>query len=82
MASQTLDNLNTIEEKVNIPVFRPLIGFDKIEIERLSEKIGAFDIFLSDTSSCDCYFLPSRPRTKSSPEEMNEVELKILGRSG
>ena len=82
VASQTLDNLNTIEEKVNIPVFRPLIGFDKIEIERLSEKIGAFDIFLSDTSSCDCYFLPSRPRTKSSPEEMNEVELKILGRSG
>ncbi|MCL4450297.1 MAG: tRNA 4-thiouridine(8) synthase ThiI [Candidatus Thermoplasmatota archaeon] len=82
VASQTLDNLNTIEEKVNMPVFRPLIGFDKIEIERLSEKIGAFDIFLSDTSSCDCYFLPPRPRTKSSPEEMEEVELKILGRSG
>ncbi len=82
VASQTLDNLNTIEEKINMPIFRPLIGFDKIEIERLSEKIGAFDIFLSDTSSCDCYFLPPRPRTHSSPEEMHEVELKILGRSG
>jgi thiamine biosynthesis protein ThiI len=82
VASQTLDNINTIEEKISIPVFRPLIGFDKIEIENLSEKIGAFNIFLSDTTSCDCYFLPSRPRTKSSLEEMKEVEVKVLGRSG
>lgn len=80
VASQTLDNLNTIEEKVNIPVFRPLIGFDKLEIEKLSEKIGAFDIFLTDTASCDCYFLPPRPRTKSDLEELKKVELKILGR--
>ncbi len=81
VASQTLDNINTIEEKVSIPVFRPLIGFDKIEIERLSEKIGAFDVFLSDTASCDCYFLPPRPRTHSDLEEMKEIELKILGRN-
>lgn len=81
VASQTLDNLNTIEEKISMPVFRPLIGFDKIEIERLSEKIGAYDIFLSDTSSCDCYFLPPRPRTHSNQEEMKEIELKILGRA-
>lgn len=82
VASQTLDNLNTIEEKITMPIFRPLIGFDKIEIEKISEKIGAFDIFLSDTASCDCYFLPPRPRTKSSIEEMKEIEVKILGRSG
>ncbi len=74
VASQTLDNLNTIEEKITIPVFRPLIGFDKIEIERMSEKIGAFDIFLSIPSSCDCYFLPSRPRTRSKIEDLKIIE--------
>ncbi|MEM0128490.1 MAG: tRNA uracil 4-sulfurtransferase ThiI [Thermoplasmatales archaeon] len=81
VASQTLENLNTIEEKTTIPVFRPLIGFDKLEIEQLSEKIGLFDIFLSDTTSCDCYFLPPRPRTRSSIEEFKLIEEKISERS-
>lgn len=80
VASQTLDNLNTIEEKISMPIFRPLIGFDKIEIEKISEKIGAFDIFLSESTSCDCHFLPPRPRTRSNIQEMKEIEVKILGR--
>jgi len=74
VASQTLDNLNTIEEKIQMPIFRPLIGFDKIEIEKISEKIGAFDIFLSVASSCDCYFLPPRPRTRSNIEDLKVIE--------
>ncbi|MGC8644648.1 MAG: tRNA uracil 4-sulfurtransferase ThiI [Thermoplasmata archaeon] len=81
VASQTLENLNTIEEKISVPVFRPLIGFDKLEIEQLSEKIGLFDIFLSDTASCDCYFLPPRPRTRSTLEEFRVVQEKISERS-
>jgi len=81
VASQTIENLNTIEEKISVPVFRPLIGFDKLEIEQLSEKIGLFDIFLSDTTSCDCYFLPPRPRTRSTIEEFRIVQEKISERS-
>lgn len=81
VASQTLDNLCTIEEKINMPIFRPLIGFDKLEIEKISEKIGAFDIFLSESASCDCYFLPPRPRTKSDLNDLKEIEANILGRS-
>ena len=79
VASQTLDNLNTIEEKISMPVFRPLIGFDKIEIEEISQRIGAYDIFLSISSSCDCYFLPPRPRTKSNIEDLKIIENKIEG---
>lgn len=74
VASQTLDNLATIEEKIDIPIFRPLIGFDKIEIEQISERIGAFDIFLSVSSSCDCYFLPPRPRTRSNIDDLKLIE--------
>lgn len=79
VASQTLDNLNTIESDFHFPIFRPLIGFDKEEIERISEKIGAFDIFLSVPSSCDCRFLPSRPKTRSDSSEFLKLKYRISG---
>jgi len=79
VASQTLDNLATIESDFHFPIFRPLIGFDKLEIERISEKIGAFDIFISVASSCDCFFLPPRPKTRSDSSEFLELEAKITG---
>jgi len=79
VASQTLDNLATIESDFHFPIFRPLIGFDKLEIEKISEKIGAFDIFISVASSCDCFFLPPRPKTRSDSSEFLELEAKIIG---
>lgn len=81
VASQTLDNLATIESDFHFPIFRPLIGFDKLEIERISEKIGAFDIFVSIPSSCDCFFLPPRPKTRSDTEEFLKLEIRLTGES-
>ena len=40
VSSQTLSNLVTIDRSVSIPVFRPLLGFDKVEIVKIAEKIG------------------------------------------
>ncbi|MCZ6508240.1 MAG: THUMP domain-containing protein [Acidobacteria bacterium] len=43
VSSQTLDNLAVIEEATSLPVLRPLIGFDKLEIIDLAKRIGTFD---------------------------------------
>lgn len=43
VSSQTMKNLFVTEYNINIPVFRPLIGFDKEEIIELSKKIGTYD---------------------------------------
>ena len=52
VASQTLDNIHIINQVVKIPVLRPLIGFDKIEIEDLARRIGTYDISAREVVEC------------------------------
>lgn len=76
VASQTLQNMNVIERAASVPVIRPLIGFDKVEIVRLAEKIGTFE--LSNMRSPGCAFLTRHPVTKADLEIVLEAE-KALG---
>lgn len=55
VASQTLDNLYFLTTKVSLPVFRPLIGFDKEEIVRVARKLGLVDITLKKVTACTLY---------------------------
>jgi len=77
VASQTLQNMNVIEQAVTVPVIRPLIGFDKVDIVRIAEKIGTYQ--LSNMKSPGCAFLTPRPVTKADLMEVLETEkaLKI-----
>ncbi|WP_417793208.1 tRNA uracil 4-sulfurtransferase ThiI [Terasakiella pusilla] len=75
VSSQTLSNLNTIDQVADVPVLRPLIGFDKEQIisdarmigtDKLSEKIPEY-----------CALNKRRPATKSARKNITEAELSM-----
>ena len=71
VASQTLANMVVISNAAGIPVFRPLITFDKQEIVTLARKIGTFDERPGDLS---CPFVPGVPATTSREDEIRILE--------
>jgi len=75
VASQTLLNLRAISLGIELPVLRPLIGFDKREIVDLARRIGTFEI--STRSQKACPFLPPNPITGGSVDAMRELLAKL-----
>lgn len=75
VSSQTLSNLRAIEGASNLPVLRPLIGFDKEEIIARSRRIGTYE--LSARVREYCSVAPGRPVTASSPEAAAEQEAAV-----
>lgn len=63
VASQTLDNITATNDVARIPVFRPLIGTDKIEIIDRARQIGTYDISAQTVPDCCTLFMPRRPET-------------------
>ena len=64
VASQTIQSLAVTDEAAAVPVFRPLIGMDKIEVTNLAMKIGTYDTSILPYDDCCTLFTPKRPRTK------------------
>ncbi len=60
-ATQTLPNLGATSTGIKLPILRPLLGLDKLEIERLSKKLG---IWHEVHAGC-CYATPRHPRTRA-----------------
>ncbi len=63
VASQTLDNIRCTDAAVELPVFRPLIGTDKLEIIAEAERLGSFEISSQDAPDCCTLFMPRAPET-------------------
>ncbi|MBN1682378.1 tRNA 4-thiouridine(8) synthase ThiI [Candidatus Bathyarchaeota archaeon] len=80
VASQTLDNLNVLNAAVKIPVFRPLIGLDKVEIEEYARQINTYNITAKKIEGCK--ITPSSAATTSKLEKIEaleeELDLKTL----
>ncbi len=74
VASQTMEALGCTEAVTRLPVLRPLIGFDKEEIVRLSRKIGTFELSTLPYEDCCTVFTPRHPRTKPRVEAVEEAE--------
>ena len=74
VASQTLENIKVIEEVVDLPVFRPLIGQDKQEIIDQAKEIGTFKISIIPHQDCCSRFLPKHPATKARLDEVKKAE--------
>jgi thiamine biosynthesis protein ThiI len=74
VASQTLDNLTTIQEAATLPVLRPLIGMDKSEISYQAERIGTFPISVIPDQDCCQLFIPRHPSTSVSLERAKRIE--------
>lgn len=73
VASQTMQSLASTDEVCTMPVYRPLIGFDKQEIVELSKKIGTFETSILPYEDCCTIFVAKHPVTKPS--------LKVIRRS-
>lgn len=73
VASQTLENIMAVNEVVDIPVFRPLIGSDKQEIIARAQQIGTYDISCETAPDCCTLFMPRRPETHAKPDAVHEA---------
>ena len=75
VASQTLQNIRTIEPAVKNPVLRPLIGLDKEDVVKIAKEIGTYD--LSILSSNGCNAVPNKPSTRARLEQILDEESKL-----
>lgn len=64
VASQTLESIYVTDNTVSMPVFRPLIGTDKIDIMDMARNIGTYDISILPYEDCCTIFVPKHPKTK------------------
>ena len=63
VASQTLENIAAVDEAATLPVLRPLIGSDKLEIIADAKRIGTYQISTTDHEDCCTLFMPRTPET-------------------
>ena len=77
VASQTLENMRVVEDVSNLPIYRPLIAFDKNDIIKLSKNIGTHDLSAEPFDDCCSLFEPKNPETRAKIEEVEKVEKKL-----
>jgi len=75
VASQTLLNLSTISEAAWRPIYRPLIGLDKMEIQALAQRIGTYDVSIRKVHGCA--FVPQKPATSAKLQTIASIEKDI-----
>lgn len=74
VASQTLQSLCVTDDAVSCPVFRPLIGMDKLEIMDIAKRIGTYETSILPFEDCCTVFVPKHPTTKPDVEKLRESE--------
>ena len=74
VASQTIQSLHATNSAVSIPVFRPLIGFDKEDIVTLSKKIDTYETSILPYEDCCTLFIQKHPETKPKLEYIERSE--------
>jgi len=75
-ASQTLVNLRVLDEAATkYPIHRPLLGFDKVETEKIARRIGTLDISTRKAKGCSA--APNQPSTQARLEKVKEAEAKL-----
>lgn len=74
VASQTMHSLAVTNEVCTLPVYRPLIGFDKQEIVDISEKIGTFETSIQPYEDCCTIFVAKHPVTKPNIKGIHRSE--------
>ena len=77
VASQTAEALVVTDASVKMPVMRPLIGMDKVDIMDLAQEIGTYEKSIEPYEDCCTVFLPKHPSTKPKLEKILESESKL-----
>ena len=65
VASQTLHSMHTINEVTNLPIIRPLVAMDKLDVIDIAKEIGTYELSILPFEDCCTIFLP--PQTKTKP---------------
>lgn len=77
VASQTLEALHATDSAVTLPVFRPVIGFDKTEIMERAQTIGTYETSILPYEDCCTVFTPRHPATHPKLEDVLAAEEKL-----
>ena len=74
VASQTAENLSVVEDAAELPLLRPLIGMDKIEITEQAQQLGSFATSIEPDQDCCKLFVPLHPSTRTKLAEIHRIE--------
>lgn len=74
VASQTLHSMNTINEVTNLPIIRPLVTMDKLEVIRIAHDIETYETSILPYEDCCTIFLPPDSKTRPKREHANKFE--------
>jgi thiamine biosynthesis protein ThiI len=74
VGTQTLRNMATIEEAIDMPVLRPLVGMDKQEITNQAIALNSYEISILPDEDCCTLFVPKSPSTRVRVEEVLPME--------
>ncbi|MFL6278754.1 MAG: tRNA uracil 4-sulfurtransferase ThiI [Vicinamibacterales bacterium] len=77
VASQTLENLASINDVVSMPVLRPLVGMDKDEITAEAQRLGTYSISIIPDQDCCTLFTPRHPATKARTRDIESAEATL-----
>jgi thiamine biosynthesis protein ThiI len=77
VASQTIENIDVISRAVSMPILRPLVGDDKLEIVHVARRIGTYDISILPDQDCCSLFVPKHPETKADLIEIENSEARL-----
>lgn len=77
VASQTLESIHTINHVVKIPILRPLISMDKVEIMDIARSIDTYEISILPYEDCCTIFTPKNPVTRPKPEQASRFEQRL-----
>ncbi len=74
VASQTVESMTSTEDCAGLPIFRPLVAFDKEETMKLARKIGTYETSIEPFEDCCTIFLPKNPSIHPRLERVREAE--------
>jgi thiamine biosynthesis protein ThiI len=77
VASQTIENMNVIDESTKLLILRPLIGYNKDEIVELAKRIGTYEISIKSYQDCCSFLVSKHPETKAKIEVIRKIEDNI-----
>jgi thiamine biosynthesis protein ThiI len=77
VASQTLQSMNTINEVTNLPIIRPLVTMDKLEIIDLAQQINTYNISILPYEDCCTIFQPKSPKTRPTRKTARRFEQRL-----
>jgi thiamine biosynthesis protein ThiI len=77
VASQTITNLTRIGEVAGLPLLRPLIAMDKLEITAEARRLQTYEISIEPDADCCTLFVPQHPATRVGADEVRAAEARL-----